>query len=54
MIASLLLPDLAVDAGGDEPGCEGGAEQQVIDAQARVAGVGIAEVIPERVDPLPR
>jgi len=43
---------IALDAGGDQPAGKGRAQQQVIDAQAGVAGKGFPEIFPERVDPL--
>ena len=42
--------DLFVDAGGLQARGELGAEQEMIDAQACVAAVGIAEIIPECID----
>ena len=47
-------PHIAVDAGGNQPAGKGRAQQQVIDAQAGVAGKGVPEIFPERVDPLIR
>jgi hypothetical protein len=50
-----LLPatHLAVDAGGAQTRRECGIEQQVIDAQPRVARVSVTEVVPEGKDALP-
>jgi len=45
-------PHIALDAGGDQAAGKGRAQQQMIDAQAGVAGKGVPEIFPERVDPL--
>src|SRR5579885_1732578 len=42
----------AVHAGGAQTGCRRLVEQQVIDAQARVAFPVLAEEVPERIDSL--
>ena len=44
--------DIAIDAGGFETFRERGTQEEVIDAEARVAREGIAEIFPERVDTL--
>ena len=45
-------PHIAVDAGGNQAAGKGRAQQQMIDAQAGVAGKGVPEILPECVDPL--
>ena len=53
MIARMFVgPHIAVDAGGDQAAGKGRAQQQMINAQAGVAGKGIPEIFPEGVDPL--
>ena len=52
MIARVLAAaHAAVDAGGDESWCEASAQQEMIDAHARVATPRIPQVIPKRVEP---
>src|SRR5689334_2272667 len=53
-VVARLLPAArgAIDAGALETRGERRAEQQVIDAQASVARVGVPEIVPERVDAL--
>ena len=54
MVAGLLQrPDVPVHAGGFQPRGELRAQEQVVDADARVAGEGLPEVVPEGVDLLP-
>jgi hypothetical protein len=45
-------PHIAVDAGGNKAAREGRTQQKMIDAQAGVAGKGVPEIFPERVDSL--
>jgi hypothetical protein len=45
-------PHIPVDAGGNQAAGNGRAQQQVVDAQAGVAGERVPEIFPERVDPL--
>jgi hypothetical protein len=45
-------PHIAVDAGGNQAAGNGWAQQQMIDAQPGIAGKGVPEIFPERVDPL--
>ena len=47
-------PAPTVDPGGNEAARTGGAQQQMVDAQARVAREGVPEILPEGVDPLIR
>src|SRR6478736_8919095 len=47
---TLPAAHLAIDARTPQPLANRAVEQQVIDAQAGIASVGIAEVIPESVD----
>lgn len=51
MVRRLLPPaDLAVDFGFAQAGGQGGAEQQVVDAQAGIAFPAVIEVVPEGED----
>jgi len=47
-----LLPSahFTVDAGGDEAAGYMGAQQEMIDPQAGIATIGVAEIIPEGID----
>src|SRR5690606_41358214 len=49
-----LIADPAIDIRVDEARREHSVQQQMIDAQPRVALPVVAEVLPERVDPLVR
>src|SRR5689334_7769934 len=53
-VIARLLPAArgAIDAGAIEARGEGRAQEEVVDAQAGVAHVGVPEIIPERVDAL--
>ena len=53
MVACLLpAADLASDSGCDEARRQRRAEEQVVDAQSRISGIGVSEIIPECVDAL--
>src|SRR3954466_11659638 len=55
VVAGLLEgAHVAVHAGGDEAGGEVGAEQEVVDPDAGVAGEGVPEIVPVGVDRLVR
>ena len=45
---------MAVDLGIEQPVGKRGAEQQMIDAQAGIAAIGVPEIVPEGVDDLAR
>src|SRR3954471_8988369 len=47
-------PDLAIDSGGGEAARGDRVEQQMVDADAGVAGEGVPPIIPEGVDRLAR
>ncbi len=50
----LPAADVAVDAGSGHASRDGRVQQQVVDAEPRVATIRVAEEVPERVDPLVR
>lgn len=51
MVAGLFpAPHLAGHAAPNQRGAQGGAEQDVVDAQARVARERVAEILPEGID----
>src|ERR1700691_319950 len=43
-----------IDSGAAKPWGQRAIQQQVIDSQARIASICISEVIPKRIDSLPR
>src|SRR5436853_542345 len=55
-VVARLLPaaDMPVDLGVRHPSCELRAQQQMVDPESRIAGIGIPEIIPEGIDRLIR
>lgn len=49
-----MLPPAHVAVAVRQPTGDGRAEQQMVDPQTGVAGKGVPEIIPERIDALPR
>ena len=50
-----LLPaaDVAIDPGVEKPRLQRGAEQEMIKAEAGITAIGIAKIIPKRIDFFP-